>query len=100
MGSWLYPTTVPAPVYPDYGMTVIYEDNTVYVDNKPMPVEQYTGPIVEIAATQEQAPPPAPETRREPARETLPQTASPLALLLLGGVASTSLGLRLLRKSS
>ena len=44
----------------------------------------------------EQAPPPpaADETRQE-----LPQTASPLALLLLGGLASTSLGLRLLRKS-
>jgi hypothetical protein len=45
------------------------------------------------------APPVAPETRQEPARETLPQTASPLALLLLGGVASASVGLRLLRRS-
>ena len=33
-------------------------------------------------------PPPAPEPRQAPAREQLPQTASPLALLLLGGVAS------------
>ena len=40
-----------------------------------------------------------PEARQEPTREKLPQTASPLALLLLGGVASASLGLRLLRKS-
>jgi hypothetical protein len=45
------------------------------------------------------APPVAPEPRQEPARETLPQTASPLALLLLGGVASASVGLRLLRRS-
>jgi hypothetical protein len=46
-----------------------------------------------------QAPPPAPEPRQAPAREQLPHTASPLALLLLGGLASTSLGMKLLRKS-
>jgi hypothetical protein len=46
-----------------------------------------------------QAPPPAPEPRQEPVRERLPQTASPLALLLLGGLASTTLGVKLLRKS-
>ena len=46
-----------------------------------------------------QAPPPAPEPRQEPVREQLPQTASPLALLLLGGLASTTLGVKLLRKS-
>lgn len=67
------------------------------VDGPGLPAEE---PELQVAQAQEQAPPPAPETRREPARETLPQTASPLALLLLGGVASTSLGLRLLRKSS
>jgi hypothetical protein len=44
-------------------------------------------------------PPPAPEPRQAPVREQLPQTASPLALLLLGGLASTSLGMKLLRKS-
>jgi hypothetical protein len=37
--------------------------------------------------------------RQESAREQLPQTASPLALLLLSGVASTAIGLRLLRRS-
>ena len=54
----------------------------------------------------QQAPPPPPPAQaqppaqpREPAREELPRTASPLALLLLGGVASASLGARLLRKS-
>ena len=36
---------------------------------------------------------------REETREAMPQTASPLALLLLGGLVSTSVGLRLLRKS-
>ncbi len=40
---------------------------------------------------------PAPVT--SPSREELPQTASPLALLLLTGVATGGLGLRLLRKS-
>ena len=67
------------------------------IDGPGVPADE---PELQVAQAQEQAPPPAPETRREPARETLPQTASPLALLLLGGVASASLGLRLLRKSS
>jgi len=67
------------------------------VDGAGVPAEE---PELQIAQAQEsQAPPPAPEARPEPTRETLPQTASPLALLLLGGVASASLGLRLLRKS-
>ncbi len=53
-------------------------------------------PEFQVAQAQEsQQPPAAPE----PTRETLPQTASPLALLLLGGVASASVGLRFLRRS-
>ena len=58
-------------------------------------------PEFQVAQAQEsqQAPAAAPEPRPEPTRETLPQTASPLALLLLGGIASASAGLRLLRKS-
>ena len=67
------------------------------VDGPGLPAEE---PELQVAQAQEQAVPPAPQTRQEPVRETLPQTASPLALLLLGGVASASLGLRLLRKSS
>ena len=67
------------------------------IDGPGVPAEEAE---LQLAQAQEQAPPPARETRQEPARETLPQTASPLALLLLGGVASASLGLRLLRKSS
>ena len=67
------------------------------IDGPGVPSEE---PELQVAQAQEQAPPPAPETRQESGRETLPQTASPLALLLLGGVASASLGLRLLRKSS
>ena len=66
------------------------------IDGPGVPADE---PELQVAQAQEQAPP-ARETRQEPARETLPQTASPLALLLLGGVASASLGLRLLRKSS
>jgi len=68
------------------------------IDGPGVPAEE---PELQVAQAQEsqQAPPPAPEARPEPTRETLPQTASPLALLLLGGVASTSFGLRLLRKS-
>jgi hypothetical protein len=47
----------------------------------------------------DQAPPPPSDAARNTTREELPRTASPLALLLLGGLASTSVGLRLMRKS-
>jgi hypothetical protein len=49
----------------------------------------------------EPAAPPAPanEPAQAPARDELPQTASPLALLLLGGIATAGFGLKLLRKS-
>jgi hypothetical protein len=53
----------------------------------------------QIARAEQAAPPPAQEARQAPAREQLPQTASPLALLLAAGLATTSIGLRLLRKS-
>jgi len=43
-------------------------------------------------------PPPANEPA-QPTRDQLPQTASPLALLLLGGIATAGFGLKLLRKS-
>jgi hypothetical protein len=60
-------------------------------------------PALQVAQAQEPPPPPAaPAPAQPPAdttRRSLPQTASPLALLLLGGLASTSLGMRLLRKS-
>lgn len=45
------------------------------------------------------APASAPEPRQDTTRRELPRTASPLALLLLGGLASTSFGFKLLRKS-
>jgi len=50
------------PVYDDYGMNVVYEGDTVYVDNKPVPVEQRDGAVVEAAATIEQPPAPMPPT--------------------------------------
>jgi hypothetical protein len=58
---------------------------------------------VELQA-QAQQPAQAPPFENEPApvassREELPQTASPLGLLLLTGIASGGIGLRLLRKS-
>jgi hypothetical protein len=42
---------------------------------------------------------PAPAPVTEPNRNELPQTASPLALILLTGLATGGIGLRLLRKS-
>jgi hypothetical protein len=57
----------PAPVYIDHGATVVYEGETVYVDNKPMPAATYNEPIVALATTVEQPPPPAPPEPGKPA---------------------------------
>ena len=51
--------------------------------------------VAQVSPSQQAPPPPA----QEPVRDQLPQTASPLALLLVGGLASATFGLRLLRKS-
>ena len=57
-------------------------------------------PELQIAQAQEtQQPPAQASSAPETSREELPQTASPLALLLLAGAASTSLGVRMLRRS-
>jgi hypothetical protein len=50
----------PDPIYIDYGMNVIYEGETVYVDNQPIPAAQYTQPMIELAVNVEQPPPPLP----------------------------------------
>lgn len=50
----------PDPVYIDYGMNVVYEGETVYVDNQPVPAAQYTQPIIDLAVNIEQPPPPLP----------------------------------------
>ncbi|HEY2798953.1 MAG TPA: mu-protocadherin-cell-suface protein [Chthoniobacterales bacterium] len=56
-------TSVPEePIYTDYGMNVIYEDDTVYVDGKPVPADKYDGSLLEAAATVEQPAPPRPPT--------------------------------------
>ena len=55
-----YASMPPEPDYIDYGMNVVYEGDTVYVDNKPVPAQQYSGPILEGAASIEQPPPPLP----------------------------------------
>jgi hypothetical protein len=69
------------------------------------PVEERAEPEAQIAQAQPEQPAvpaqptsPAPESRSE-ARERLPQTASPLALLLLSGIATAGFGVKLLRKS-
>jgi len=62
----------PDPVYVDYGMNVIYEGQTVYVDNQPIPAAQYTQPMVDLAVNVEQPPPPMPPG-------AAPQTAQPAA---------------------
>ena len=67
------------------------------VDGPGVPVEEQEQRLAQ--AQEPQQSPIAPEPRQEPARETLPQTASPLALLLLGGIARATAGLRLLRRS-
>ena len=76
------------------------------IDGSGVPPED--GDVEEqVALAAPQQAPPAGEPRQDvnrdasasSTREQLPQTASPLALLLLGGVASASVGVRLLRKS-
>jgi hypothetical protein len=70
VGSWLW-TAPPEPTYIDYGVTVIYEDETVYIDNQSMPAAQYTQPMVDMVASVEQPPPPTPPAEGKPA-EWLP----------------------------
>ena len=40
----------PEPDYIDYGMYVIYEGDTVYLDNKPIPTKKYDGQLLDAAA--------------------------------------------------
>ena len=64
--NFVYATTA-APVYVDHGTTVVYEGETVYVDNKPIPAATYNEPIVNLAVSVEQPPPPAPPEPGKPA---------------------------------
>src|SRR4029079_4637898 len=68
----------PDPVYIDYGMNVIYEGETVYVDNKPIPAAQYTQPMIDLAVTVEMPPPPLPPPA-QPAAAPAQPAAAPVA---------------------
>jgi hypothetical protein len=71
------------------------------IDGPGVPAELEEQPAEQIAQAQpapEQAPPPPQGVRQETTRDELPRTASPLAVLLLGGLASTAIGLRLMRR--
>ncbi len=66
-------TSVPEePQYIDYGMNVVYEGDTVYVDNKPVPVERRDGPILDAVASVQQPPPPMPPTDPKQTSEWMP----------------------------
>src|SRR6185295_45062 len=75
----------PDPVYIDYGMNVIYEGETVYVDNQPIPAEQYSQPIIELAVNVEQPPPPMPpDAPVPPAEPGEPAASKPEEWMPLG----------------
>jgi len=66
------------PVYVDYGANVVYDEDTVYVDNQPVPAEQYDKPILEAATNVEQPPSPLP-----PLDPNQPQEWMPLGVFAL-----------------
>ena len=72
----------PDPVYIDYGMNVIYEGQTVYVDDQPIPADQYSQPMIDLAVNVEQPPPPLPAPA--PSAEGKPAAASAEEWLPLG----------------
>ena len=59
MGTVVAITSNPDPVYIDYGSTVVYEGDTVYVEGKEVPAAEYNEVAIE-AAQVEQPPPPVP----------------------------------------
>jgi hypothetical protein len=65
------------PYYIDYGSDVIYDGDTVYVDDQPVPADQYSEPMVDLGATVEQPPPPTPPG------EGLPEEWMPLGVFAL-----------------
>ncbi|HEU0276021.1 MAG TPA: mu-protocadherin-cell-suface protein [Candidatus Udaeobacter sp.] len=60
------------PAYADYGVNVVYEGDTVYVDNQSLSAEQYDKPVLEAAATVEQPPPPLPALDSNQPAEWMP----------------------------
>jgi len=73
----------PDPIYIDYGMNVIYEGQTVYVDNQPVPAAQYTQPMIDLAVNAEQPPPPLPPAPT-PAQGAQPAAAPAAEWMPLG----------------
>ncbi len=93
------PAGEPVAEGPLSGPDVVDGDGLHVVDGDGLPAEE---PELVAQAPANQQVPPAPEPRsevRQETREELPRTASPLALLLISGLAATGIGLRLLRKS-
>jgi hypothetical protein len=60
------------PVYLDYGANVIYEGDTVYVDDQPVPAEQFDKPILEAAENVKQPLPPLPPSNPNQPAEWMP----------------------------
>jgi hypothetical protein len=60
------------PNYVDYGVNVVYDEDTAYVDNQPIPAEQYDKPILEAAANVTQPPPPLPPSDPNQLGEWMP----------------------------
>ena len=67
-----YASLPPEPEYIDYGMNVVYEGDTVYVDNQPIPAKKYDGQLLEAAASVEQPPPPLPPSDPKQSGEWMP----------------------------
>jgi hypothetical protein len=88
------------PEEPLSGPDVVEGEGFHVVEGEGLPPEE-PALVAQVPANQQV--PPASQPRQDeaqaPVREELPRTASPLALLLLTGLASTGIGLRLLKKS-
>lgn len=70
----------PDPIYVDYGMNVIYEGDTVYVNDQPVPTDQYVEPAIDLATNVDQPPPPLPVAGPAPAAQpTATPTTQPAA---------------------
>ncbi len=74
--SWVG-SAITEPVYIDYGMNVIYEGETVYVDNQPVPASEYSYPMMEAVAEVPQPAPPMPPV--PPAAQQVSTTQPPPA---------------------
>jgi len=74
----------PEPAYSDYGSTILYEGDTVYVNNEPVPAAQYSEPVVKLATTVPQPPPPLPAEAASPDEKRAEEPQPPADWLPLG----------------